>query len=283
MRWGWVTLFCVVACQGVPGATGAEDEGRDATGTVVVSPADGASDSAAGAAAPSLRDASGFSERDAGTEVWWEFGDSLTYGIGTTPVTGYRFPLWQWATRHCHVRFVGTALNGAWSNPVHDGHPGFTIENLQVEARGVYGTHVAPADLVLFMAGTNDMGLLKGVAYDRVKVLADYAALLGRISAMNPSGDILVTTIPPIDPVADPGPAANSTDFNAALPGVWDAFDRTHRHLLRADVGKRLSPWSVAHFLAAGNPHPNTAGYAIMADEFERTLAGHGSCLKSGN
>jgi hypothetical protein len=210
-------------------------------------------------------------------EKWWELGDSITYGIGTTPPTGYRLPIYEWVSeRHCPVSFVGTSSTGSWPLPFHDGHPGFTIENLTVEVRGVYGSHVKHADLIFLMIGTNDMGILKDVPYDGPTVIAHYAGLLDQIATVDSKTTILVTTIPPMDSATYPSPASNVLDFNRRLRPAWDDFDARHStKLLRADEYTALAPWSLARFV---NVHPNAVGYGLMAQEEERVLEASGHC-----
>lgn len=206
--------------------------------------------------------------REGVPNTWWELGDSITYGVGTTPVTGFREELYWWTRGHYpEVTFVGTTETGAWPNAVHDGHPGYTVEDLQAEVRGVWGTH-----LVLLLIGTNNMGLLPHVAYDGPLAAKHYKELLVSLTLGHPRTAVLVSTIPPLPPISASAP--NVDDFNARLRNIWDEFDTTRPaglRLLRADIHAALSPWSPSNFLPE-NVHPSAAGYARAAAELERAI-----------
>lgn len=192
----------------------------------------------------------------------WELGDSLTRGDGSSPSTappGYRKALAAWAPG---LTFVGTTVTGDWPDARHDGHPGYTIEQLQVVVHAEWLTPNVPgADIVILVAGTNNA---TSSTFSLTTAIADYEALLGAV--LKPVATrVLVSTIPPVN---SPGAEANVEAFNAALPAVWSKFGS---RLIIADLFKALSPWSADHFINAA--HPNDVGYPLVAAELERALA----------
>lgn len=213
-----------------------------------------------------------------GPETWWELGDSITYGQGTTPIEGYRRLLWQWAeSERCQVHFAGTLQAGSWPGAFHDGHSGYGIDGLSSVVKLRYGTAIPHADLVLLLVGTNDMGQNPKLPYDSIGTSAKYAALLDQLAAVDPNTTMLVSTLPPIDPTKYPVPAENVRDFNSRLPAIWDTFDHAHSTpLIRADVFARLAPWGSVRFFDVW--HPNPTGYALIANEQELVIRERGLC-----
>jgi lysophospholipase L1-like esterase len=210
----------------------------------------------------------------------WTLGDSLTYGTdGSIPpasYVGWRLGLDGWIQRNgFDVQLIGTLSQGSAASPVAlvqprtDGHPGFTIADLSTQVGAVYGkkAETSHADLVLLLAGTNDMGFARpgATAYDPIATPAAYLALLEKIASVDERTTIVVSTIPPIEPSYEAGvPAANVIDFNRKLPALWDEFNSRRRvKVIRWDAFAELSPWSPAHF--GKNPvHPNAAGYSRL-------------------
>lgn len=248
-----------------------QDPTPDDAGTLAASETDSGH-----AAAALMQDGAGLAIADSGVHAdagtrrlsrVWELGDSITYGVPAT--TGYRGPLYDWTRTHApETSFVGTVAVGGWTDALCDGHPGFTIEQIESQVvLKVWGSAV-DADLVILMIGTNDLA----PPYDGTLVAAHYAALLDALVEVRPDVHLLVTTIPPMV-ATNPG-AANVGDYNARLPAVWDALDkrRPGNPVLRADVHAALSPWSAADFSTDG-VHPSAVGYTKIATEFERALA----------
>lgn len=204
-----------------------------------------------------------------GPASWWELGDSITYGEGQTPVEGYRYPLYNWTVANSYiVTFVGTASTGFWPDPLHDGHPGATIQDTSNTVAANWGTHVPDANLVILLIGTNNTS---DPAYNGPAAAAAYASLLNQIALGHAATNIMVSTIPPRPPTFYP---LQGNDFNARLPAIWDAFDATRSastKLLRADFYTVLLPYGPTNFVA-GDVHPSAVGYGLIAAEIERVV-----------
>lgn len=207
----------------------------------------------------------------------WPLGDSITYGSGTIPATGYRKPLWIWLTgspRFYDVNIVGSANTGDSSgfDQDHNGHPGATIADTAARITTEFPGHVPHVDLCILLIGTNNMGYPgSGVAanYDSTTTPAAYAALLAQLgAAIGINNRILVSTLPRGQ---DAGLDANVLDFNSKLPAIWTAYDATHPHLIRADIATALGAWSGTNY--ADGVHPNTVGYPLLTGAWEAALA----------
>lgn len=113
---------------------------------------------------------------------------------------------------------VGTESSGPSWLPVgqraHEGHPGWTISGIKtLQSKWV---SVAP-DVVLLMAGTNDVGQ----GHTNATMLEDMTALLQALRASLPSARILVSSIYWL-PQSSGFPDLSYTirAYNAALPGL---------------------------------------------------------------
>lgn len=120
---------------------------------------------------------------------------------------------------------VGTQSNGpAWvpaEQRYHEGHPGWTI-NMIAGLKGVW--EKLEPDVVLLMAGTNDVGQ----GHTNATIVADMKALLASLRASLPAAQIFVTSILNfVDSIHPDIPYAVKT-FNAALPALVAAVGGTY-------------------------------------------------------
>jgi lysophospholipase L1-like esterase len=210
------------------------------------------------------------------------FGDSITEGY---PVNGgYRVPLFRLARAAGRsLTFVGSANNngptmvdGVTFPRDHEGHGGFTIED--VPARGANGIadFVEPSmqayspHIITLMIGTNDLNgnIEVGTAPQRL------GALLDDIYEQDP--DVLVI-LAQIVPTRTDGTNQTVQNYNAAMPDLVSSRAEAGRHIVLLDMYEaftRDADYKTA--LLGDNLHPNEAGYARMAetwyDELEKYL-----------
>lgn len=206
------------------------------------------------------------------------FGDSITEGY---PVNGgYRVPLFRLARAAGRsLTFVGSANNngptmvdGVTFPRDHEGHGGFTIED--VPARGANGIadFVEPSmqayspHIITLMIGTNDLNgnIEVGTAPQRL------GALLDDIYEQDP--DVLVI-LAQIVPTRTDGTNQTVQNYNAAMPDLVSARAEAGRHIVLLDMYEaftRDADYKTA--LLGDNLHPNEAGYARMAETWYEEL-----------
>lgn len=166
-------------------------------------------------------------------------GDSLTFGCGSDAAPplwyaccdstsgGYRAPLWaalNGSTINASVLMVGTVSAGPAWMPVeqrgNEGHPGWTISQIN----GLKNTWVSlQPDVVLLMAGTNDVGQ----GHSNSTMLEDYTTLLTSLRTSLPSATrIFIASIyNMIDSSNDYSYTIRA--FNGALPALANSFNAT--------------------------------------------------------
>ncbi|KAJ7874945.1 lipolytic enzyme [Mycena olivaceomarginata] len=83
-------------------------------------------------------------------------GASLTYGTASSDLNGYRATLdLLLAGDGNTVDMVGSQKSGNFTDPDHEGYPGFIIS--QIDAKGIAAMPVQQPNIVTLAAGTNDM------------------------------------------------------------------------------------------------------------------------------
>lgn len=117
------------------------------------------------------------------------------------------------------VEFVGTEANGPVpSLDLHEGHPGFTITQLQ--ARLSRWGPLAP-DVILLHAGTNDMGGIARPVASGAAAAARVRSLLNATFHMLPRTSVLLSSL--VGAFAGYG-GLKHPHFNALLPDVAADF-----------------------------------------------------------
>lgn len=201
----------------------------------------------------------------------WFVGDSITFGSDSVGHNGFRKSLHDHAISKGYLLdFVGSLSNGDFADNQHDGWSGYSIREIVrvVDASLGASKPLHGLDLVLLMIGTNSIGLGYPEKHDSAVPIAQYAALLEQIIAAEPQVRIVVTTIIDAKPSLVGGPAGIVAKFNARLPAVWDAFDRSHAgsELIRWDAFTAIGAWdfgsAAPHFADA--VHPNDRGYGVL-------------------
>jgi lysophospholipase L1-like esterase len=193
------------------------------------------------------------------------FGDSITDGVGSSNLAGYRAPLFALAVQaNQKITFVGSRSSGpdqvsSTKFPKnHEGHPGWTIDSGYVSfGEGISTLIPMPAfktipDIVLLMIGTNDVSADKGTD----KIAERLETLLDKIVQAAPDALIVVAKPTPISW----NPAALGT-YNSKIPGIVQARAAKGQHMLSVDMSKMP-----ASNLASDGLHPNDQGYAYMAE-----------------
>jgi lysophospholipase L1-like esterase len=214
-------------------------------------------------------------------------GDSITWGIvnndtGNEESGGYRTVLYDALLRNGFPNdpntgfdFIGELDNTdpRISGPAtidndHEGYRGFRID--EIEALITAGTvNVAPADVILLMAGTND------AIEDATPVVAlnRLTALINTILAVPGfAGQVLVASIPPLNPASpriDPQDAANVPLFNAGIPDVVNGFAT---NVTFVDIAAQFANLPVGQVITPDGIHPTSETYTQIADAWYNAL-----------
>jgi len=230
-------------------------------------------------------------------------GDSITFGCGSDAAPpdwyacclptsgGYRAPLWaalNGSAINASVLMVGTESEGpAWvpvEQRAHEGHPGWTISGIH-GLRSIW-QRLKP-DVVLLMAGTNDVGQ----GHSNASMVSDYDALLKDLRADLPAGRIFMTSILNLPDSQHPEFRSTINFFNGAtLPPLAAKYSADFVDINGA-TGMCYGPNNTLTNLCAVcngpcggyNPqacppngyslcHPTGAGYELMAGVWANAL-----------
>ncbi len=182
-------------------------------------------------------------------------GDSITRGYGGASLASYRAPLLDLtgAQSRYAVKFVGSQADGAFANPAHEGHGGYTID--QIGAGVDQWIVAARPDVVLLHIGVNDLDTTAqdpAQAPDRLKTLVD------RVFADKPGVTVIMQGVIPT---------------TTGLKSSPQAYNDRARSLQTTEqqAGKKFR-YVDAPALTAGEMydrlHPDDSGYARMAQAF---------------
>lgn len=175
-------------------------------------------------------------------------GDSITFGIGTTPYDAYRKDLWtRLRNVGVPVDFVGSVVSGTMGDKNHEGHIGWRIDQLTARIDSWMATY--RPDVVLLHIGTNDIGQ----NYDMARAPARLSHLIDRIQVARPGVRIFVARIVWMVNGGD-----RWTRYNDAIPGIV-ASKGPNVHLVPHHVIGRTAGDLV------DSAHPSACGYAKMS------------------
>ena len=179
-------------------------------------------------------------------------GDSITEGYLSSDGTGYRGPL-NTALADRHPVWLGSLTDPTGLR--HEGHSGWTADELAAQARGWVSAGVRPR-YVLLMAGTNDINR----GQDAAGAFSDLQHLVAEVHAGAPTAVVIVAKIPTI-----PERDATVQAFNATIAGLATTG---------APGGTRVVDMytAVPAAMLADGLHPTNAGYAAMAQVWAAAL-----------
>ncbi len=201
-------------------------------------------------------------------------GDSITFGVvgfGDNDSGGYRSKLWdKFQELGLDMNFVGSLSDGpnTFDND-HNGYPGKTIDWLFGDDWSELGGHPEglrgslrdeQPNVITLMAGTNDTRT-NSVA----QMKSDMNNLIKEITDRSPETLVLVASIPPIDPAAQPQTRVQrAEDFNDALPGIVANWANQGRKVAHIDMTS-LTLDDISDPDVDNGLHPNLGGYEKIA------------------
>ncbi|MFI5985054.1 SGNH/GDSL hydrolase family protein [Streptomyces sp. NPDC051555] len=194
-------------------------------------------------------------------------GDSITYGSGSSDGGGYRLPLEKRLAQQHDVRvdFVGSLHDGPLTDADHEGHGGYTVDQIRAGVDGWLAT--SQPDVILLHLGINDLNRGQGPgAADRLVALVD------RIHEDQPTAFVLVQGLIPT---------------TGELESQAQAFNTTVRGAASAHQYRWVEPPALTAGEMADRLHPNDLGYGRMAEAFgmgldQVMLEGHSTLPPGG-
>lgn len=198
-------------------------------------------------------------------------GDSITSGVHpVSPTPGsYRIQLWNnLVANGLKVDFVGSQYNGLDSlgDKNHEGHPGFTIDEISNLLNNGILTTYQPT-IITLMLGTND-ALGKG-GNSLSGMYADLSNLINKITTQLPSTQLLVSSIIPIDPsIRGQAKADQAKNFNNLIPDLVKDKAAQGKKVKFVNVGGSLT---LDDILSDGI-HPTASGYNKLGNEWYKAL-----------
>jgi lysophospholipase L1-like esterase len=185
-------------------------------------------------------------------------GDSITRGTGSLTRSSYRMALSERLLRGgMEINYVGSERNGSGTDIDHEGHGGWTIDELSEQLDGWLAR--AKPDVVLLHAGSNN--ITQGD--DGYTTGRKLSALLDQIRAARPEAYIFVAQI-----------------ISSRVPREL-AQDRIYNRLIPGLVAQRNDPLltvvnqsTVAGIDLHDLHHPDDFGYSKMAYNWYQAMAG---------
>lgn len=192
-------------------------------------------------------------------------GDSITYGKvnnNLRKLGGYRTELWhKFEADGLTVDFVGSQSSGPDSlgDKDHEGHPGKRIDWIDDNVDGWLNT--STPDIVTLMIGTNDTRIK-----DISQMSRELSGLIDNITQQLPDTQLLVASIPPINPGKQPqARIRKAIDFNAAIPNIVDDKVAVRKKVTFVDMTS-LTGDDISSPPEDNGLHPTVEGYSKIAD-----------------
>jgi lysophospholipase L1-like esterase len=176
-------------------------------------------------------------------------GDSITFGIGSTGLNGYRKDLLQQLTAAgATVEYVGNQKSGNFPQNNNEGWSGYTIS--QISNKADKGLAFKP-NVVCLMGGTNDQSF-----GDPKSAPSKIQELAKKIITTLPDAVLVIGTLTPLNFGKSKG---GIEEFNAALPGIVESLASKGGKVVMANFG------AIKSSDLKDGVHPNDGGYTKMA------------------
>ncbi|KAF2740955.1 SGNH hydrolase [Polyplosphaeria fusca] len=189
-------------------------------------------------------------------------GDSITFGFQPSHpdgTNGYRYQLGQ-RLSGSDFSFVGTMRSGNMTDNYNEGHPGYTISQIQKVMAG--GLDLKP-NVVLLHAGTNDLNRDANADESYSGAPARLGNLIDSILNVRPDALVLVAQI------INAKKAETETrikTFNKAVPGV------VKKRVVQGHKVMIVDQSVVKASELVDGLHPTDGGYAHMGDVWFENL-----------
>lgn len=187
-------------------------------------------------------------------------GSSTVEGTGSSNGAGFRYPLYKALVGidKRSVDFVGSKVNGPSDyDRNHEGHSGWNIgttgaTDLNTYVSGWMNTY--KPDIVLFYAGTNDLGNGASAA----DTAARFDALSAKVFAASPNVKLIAATL--MHPIDNATVATKARDFNSRMGPIAQKYRNQGRYMQIVDFDGIIT--NADHY---DGLHANDSGYAKQA------------------
>lgn len=196
-------------------------------------------------------------------------GNSLTAGMtdaGSDPIGGFRDDLYTMLTTEGIVfDFVGSLAHGTGFDANHEGHPGWTVSQINAQLNTWLTTY--NPDIVLFEGGTNDVFEQKPLT----NIISSIETTLDMIYTFDPTTKIIMSSIiPRRDGLNDFTIQVNDELMNLyyeKLDAGYKIYYAGHFEMFTA------SPtWAADYMYPMDLIHPSNLGYTVMAQTYFKEI-----------
>lgn len=181
-------------------------------------------------------------------------GDSITMGVNSSDLGGYRVTLWsEIESAGWHVAFVGSQTSGppSLTDQEHEGHPGWRID--QLSSHIVSWLEAYQPQIILLHIGTNDF--IQNHQVSTAPARLNY--LITQITTTLPHAIVIVAQITPL---GTPRLNAEVVTYNKAIPPMVRLMSAQGKHVSYVDMYDAVPLKDISDHI-----HPNDSGYALMA------------------
>jgi acyl-CoA thioesterase-1 len=177
-------------------------------------------------------------------------GDSITDGYNYPG--GYRIKLFELLkSAGIKVNYLGSMENGPLPEKKHEGHSGWTIE--EINARIKYWLANINPGIILLLIGTNNIAMFDTAESAGNKL----EMLLNNITRLKPESYLLTASIPPIN---DPHLNERIKSYNKRVKKLCDEHKEKNRKICFVDVFSGLNFDDLFD-----GAHPNKNGHDKIA------------------
>ena len=184
-------------------------------------------------------------------------GDSITDGYNYPG--GYRIKLFElFKSAGINVTYLGSMENGPLPEKKHEGHSGWTIEEINARIKS-WLSDIHP-DIILLLIGTNNIA-----TFDTAKIAGHkLEILINNITQLKPASFLLTASIPPIN---DPSLNKRIKSYNRSVKKLCDEYKKKNRKICFVDVFSALNFDDLFD-----GAHPNKSGHDKIAYKWHEAV-----------
>jgi acyl-CoA thioesterase-1 len=184
-------------------------------------------------------------------------GDSITDGYNYPG--GYRIKLFELLkSAGIKVNYLGSMENGPLPEKKHEGHSGWTIE--EINSRIKYWLSNINPGIILLLIGTNNIAMLDTAERAGNKL----GMLINNITQLKPVSFLLTASIPPIN---DPHLNEEIKSYNRSVKKLCDEYREKNCKICFVDLFSALNFDDLFD-----GAHPNKSGHDKIASKWYEAI-----------